>query len=460
MATKRPAFLTRWMITPREIIAIVVVLALTVAGVFFSIQDALQLEQTLNLNLTQTVILTQGIVNLQREVQLTRIQVTRLLGNLDDPPEPITRFSFIKIQVNNLALQVELPEIRFIFTNEDLALVQAIEKSSSTIEQLIGQWQEAGTQAEQTTALLALDAELNTMETTVKQLVDRQAIAQRDAITQARNSMSISQRTDLLAGGGLLLLSIAFAFVFRTGISARLRQAVEADRLKGVLLSNVSHELRTPLSAIKGYAELLSEEAYGSINKEQKTTFQRILINTTQLQGMVNNLLDHAQIEQGKITLRNSQFAPAALIESTHSALNILARTKGLELTGEIAPDVPATLMGDVLRLQQILFNLTSNALKFTEHGSVQARIFLPDASHWALQVSDTGIGIAAEAQADVFTSFWQADSSATRQYRGSGLGLSIVKELADLMGAEITLTSLPGRGSTFTVLFPMETRS
>ena len=272
--------------------------------------------------------------------------------------------------------------------------------------------------------------------------------------------MRISQRTALLAGSGLLLLTIAFAFVLRAGISARLRQVVEADRLKGLLLSNVSHELRTPLTAIRGYTELLSDEAYGPINKEQKTTFQRMLINTTQLQGMVNNLLDRAQIEQGKITLRNSQFAPAALIESTHSALNILARTKGLELTSEITPDVPATLMGDVLRLQQILFNLTSNALKFTEHGSVQARIFLPDASHWALQVSDTGIGIPAEAQADVFKSFWQADSSATRQYRGSGLGLSIVKELADLMGSEITLTSLPGKGSTFTVIFPMESRS
>ena len=88
-----------------------------------------------------------------------------------------------------------------------------------------------------------------------------------------------------------------------------------------------------------------------------------------------------------------------------------------------------------MLRLQQILFNLTSNAIKFTEHGSVQARIFLPDASHWALQVSDTGIGIPAEAQADVFKSFWQVDSSATRQYRGSGLGLSIVKELAESDG-------------------------
>ncbi len=460
MVNKRPSFITRWMITPLEIIAMVVVIALIVSGLFFSIQDALQLEQTLNLNLTQTVLLTQGIVNLQRDVQLTHNQVSRLLGNLDNPPEPITHFSFVKIQVNNLALEVESPEIKFIFTNEDLALVQAIQKSSSNIEQWITKWQEAGTQEEQTTALIALDVELKAMEATVKQLIDRQATTQREAITQTRDSMRISQRTALLAGSGLLLLTIAFAVVVRGALSARLQQAVEADRLKGQLLSSVSHELRTPLNAIRGYIELLSEEAYGSINKEQKNTFQRILINTTQLQGMVNNLLDRAQIEQGKVTLRNSLFAPADLIESTHSALNILAHTKGLELASEITPDVPATLTGDVLRLQQILFNLTSNALKFTEHGSVQARIFLPDASHWALQVSDTGIGIPAEAQADVFKSFWQVDSSATRQYRGSGLGLSIVKQLADLMGGEITLASLSGKGSTFTVIFPMEARS
>jgi signal transduction histidine kinase len=112
------------------------------------------------------------------------------------------------------------------------------------------------------------------------------------------------------------------------------------------------------------------------------------------------------------------------------------------------------------LRLQQILFNLTSNAIKFTERGTVQARIFLPDMSHWALQVTDTGIGIPDEVQAEVFKSFWQVDSSATRQYRGSGLGLSIVKQLAELMEGQVTLTSQPGKGSTFTVIFPMESKS
>ena len=459
MLDKQPSLITRWMITPLEIIALVMVTALVAGGLFFSIEDALQLEQTLNLNLTQTVILTQGIVNLQREVQLTHNEVTRLLGELDDPPKPISRFDFVKIQVNNLATQVELPEIRFIFANEDLALVREIEKSSAGVEQLISTWQEASPQEERNTALRALDAELTVMETTIKQLIDRQAITQREAITQTRDSLRTSQRTSLLAGSVLVLMTVALALVIRGGLTSRLDRAVESDRLKSQLLTSVSHELRTPLNAIKGYAQLLNEEAYGSITPEQQTTFQRILINTTQLQGMVNNLLDRAQIEQGKVTLQKSVFAPADLIETTHAALNILAKTKGLALTSEVTPDVPAMLTGDLLRLQQILFNLTSNALKFTESGTVQARIFRPDESHWAMQVIDTGIGIPNEAQVDVFRSFWQVDSSATRQYRGSGLGLSIVKQLAELMEGEVTLTSQPGIGSTFTVIFPMESK-
>ena len=175
---------------------------------------------------------------------------------------------------------------------------------------------------------------------------------------------------------------------------------------------------------------------------------------------MVNNLLDRAQIEQGKFSIKLSPFAPADLISTTQSALNILAKTKGLELKSEITPDVPAQLTGDVLRLQQILFNLTSNAIKFTETGSVKARIFMQDSSHWGLQVIDTGIGIPADVQENVFKTFWQVDSSATRKYRGSGLGLSIVKQLADLMGGVVTLTSQPGKGSTFTIIFPMEIKS
>jgi signal transduction histidine kinase len=459
MKNKHSFLIGKWMITPVEIAAILGIIALTIGGLYVSIKDAVQLTQALNLSLTQTVILNQGIVNLQREVQLTRYEVTRLAGDLDHPPKPVTRFDFVKIQVNNLTTAIESPSIKFTFKDEDLALVKDIQDHSAKVEELLGDLSNAKTSQQQKPVLNELDAQLGMLETTIKQLVDRQATTQRESIIQTRDSLATSQRTSLLAVGVVILLGASVAILIRRVLSSRLEQALEADRLKGQLLANVSHELRTPLASIKGYTQLLDEEAYGSLTSEQHNTIQRVLINTTQLQGMVNNLLDRAQIEQGKISLRNEPFIPADLIKTTLSAIDILAKEKGLALTSEVGANVPKTLIGDSLRLQQILFNLTSNALKFTESGSVHVRIFLPDKSHWALQVKDTGIGISTEGQAQVFDPFWQVDSSATRQYRGSGLGLSIVKQLADLMEGTITLTSQPGQGSTFTVIFPLESK-
>jgi signal transduction histidine kinase len=172
---------------------------------------------------------------------------------------------------------------------------------------------------------------------------------------------------------------------------------------------------------------------------------------------MVNNLLDRAQLEQGKMTIKNITFPVSELISTTQAALEVLAISKNIELTSEIDPNMPATLHADKIRLQQILFNLTSNALKFTEKGSVNMRMFKVDQTHWAMQVKDTGIGIPPEAQKSIFESFWQVDSSATRQYRGTGLGLSIVKELTELMKGTIQVESALEKGSTFTLIFPLE---
>jgi signal transduction histidine kinase len=448
------------MISRVELVSVLVVIALTVGGLYASVNDALQLRDTLNLNLTQALIVSQGIVNLQREVQLTHNEVIRRLGDLDDPPQPITRFDFVQIQVSNLSTVASTPSNEVIFGDEDKALIQDIANRASTFERLLRSLENAGTPQEEKAILSQMDSLLQTMEGSVKQLVDLQALAQRNAIIQTRDSLAVSQRTSLLAGGVLLLMAAAVAVLIRRVLTARLQQAIEADRLKGQLLANVSHELRTPLAAIKGFSQLLDEESYGSLTEQQHTTVQRILVNTTQLQGMVNNLLDRAQIEQGKIHVRNAFFSPVDLIKSTQSTMDVLAKEKGLQLTSEVAPDVPEKLTGDELRLQQILFNLTSNAIKFTETGSVHMRIFLPDRHHWALQVTDTGIGLSSDAQARVFEPFWQADSSATRQHRGSGLGLSIVQQLAELMGGTIKLTSKPDHGSTFTVTFPLESKA
>lgn len=453
---KRTNVFTRWMLTPVELFGIIALIGLTLTGLYFSIRDALQLGETINLSLTQTVILNQGVVNLQREIQLTHNEVTRLLGEVDNPPREITRYDFVKIQVNNLVIAVKAPEIRYIYTDDDLALVNELKEQSADIERLIAVLK-ASDLNERQFILISLDTVLTNMEDTVKQLIDRQSATQRNAIIQTRDTLSVSQRTDVITGIVLLIMSFSLALVFRHTLIARLQQAIEADEIKSQLVRNISHELRTPLAAINGYTQLLNEEAYGPLVDEQKQTLSKIQINSTQLQGMVNNLLDSAQIEQGKLSIRNAPFAVEELVKNSLSALDILAKNKGLELSSQIDANVPRDLIADKLRLEQILFNLVSNAIKFTETGSVKVRVLLPDSTHWAFQVTDTGIGIAADAQGQVFESFWQADSSSTRQYRGSGLGLSIVKQLAHLMNGKVSVQSELGKGSVFTVAFPLE---
>jgi signal transduction histidine kinase len=137
--------------------------------------------------------------------------------------------------------------------------------------------------------------------------------------------------------------------------------------------------------------------------------------------------------------------------------MGVLAQVKGLALTADIAADMPDILSGDSARVEQILVNLVSNAIKFTQQGTVQISLYRANAAHWALQVSDTGPGIPLEAQAQIFEPFGQVDSSITRMHTGTGLGLSIVNQLVTLMGGQITLKSQPGQGSIFTVLLPLE---
>jgi hypothetical protein len=172
---------------------------------------------------------------------------------------------------------------------------------------------------------------------------------------------------------------------------------------------------------------------------------------------MSNELLDQAQLDAGELKLNLSPFPLTNLAEGALSRINILAQTKGLTLTTTIAPGMPATLIGDQARLQQILVNLVDNAVKFTSTGTVRVCFYRPDLTHWALQVSDTGPGIPIEAQAYIFEPFRQVDGSITRQHGGAGLGLSIVKQLTTMMGGQITLESEIGQGSVFTILFPLE---
>jgi signal transduction histidine kinase len=179
------------------------------------------------------------------------------------------------------------------------------------------------------------------------------------------------------------------------------------------------------------------------------------LDSANQLLFFVNNLIGQAQLETGRIVLKNRPFEPAELLEVARSAGSLQATKKGLRLDCEAAPDLPQPLHGDVYWLRQIVVNLVTNACKFTEAGSVRLRLYPHGAAEWAVEVADTGVGIAPEAQATIFDAFQQVDGSATRKYGGSGLGLSIVKELTGLMGGKIDLRSAPAQGTTIIIRLP-----
>jgi PAS domain S-box-containing protein len=233
-------------------------------------------------------------------------------------------------------------------------------------------------------------------------------------------------------------------------------QALDASRFKSQLLSRVSHELRTPLGGILGYAELLQFKAFGSLNENQQNAVRNIIESTNYLTNVVNDLLDQAQIESNSISLYSEYFNPAALLEKTKTTISVLTKKKDLSLVTEIAPDLPGELYGDVNRLQQILFNLAGNAVKFTKAGQISIRFKRPTPAQWTIEVQDTGTGVPAEDQRNIFEPFHQVNNSITRGNRGSGLGLAITKQLVELMGGQISLESQVGKGSLFTVTLPI----
>lgn len=233
-------------------------------------------------------------------------------------------------------------------------------------------------------------------------------------------------------------------------------QALEANRFKSQLLARVSHELRTPLSAVIGYAELLTLDDFGALTADQHEAVGQIIHSANYLNKLINDLLDQAQAESQTILLKSDPFMPLALLANVRSGMEILAQRKGLTFDAAIDANMPELLLGDEQRLQQIIVNLIGNAIKFTKQGRVSLRFYLLNSDQWAIEISDTGVGIPPEAQEYIFEPFRQVDNTITRENRGTGLGLSITRQLVQLMGGEIRLQSELGKGSTFTVILPL----
>jgi PAS domain S-box-containing protein len=233
-------------------------------------------------------------------------------------------------------------------------------------------------------------------------------------------------------------------------------EALEASRFKSELLARVSHELRTPLNVILGYSEMLQEGIYGPLAEAQWLPTQKIIESTGFLARQVNELLDLAKLEVGQLSLHPEPFAIADLVQGVHERMQVLAKAKRIALVSQVQADVPPILVGDPLRIEQILLNLVGNGIKFGREGTVTQSVFLSDEQQIILQVSDQGIGIPPEMREAIFEPFKQVDGSLTRLQHGTGLGLAIVKQLAELMGGSITVQSEVGQGSTFTVCLPL----
>ncbi len=230
----------------------------------------------------------------------------------------------------------------------------------------------------------------------------------------------------------------------------------EVEKLKSTFVAIVSHELRTPLNAILGYAEMFKESVYGPMNEKQINMAERIMKNTQRLLGLINDLLDQAQMEAGKLTVQMAPMKPAELLENIHGVMDQSVHEKGLRLTSEIEDNLPEIINGDAARLQQILVNLVNNAVKFTDHGVVHVRLFCPCAGKWGMEVTDTGHGIPESELPYIFDTFRQVEGAATRVHGGFGLGLSIVKQLVTLMNGDVKVKSKVDKGSTFTVVLPL----
>jgi len=265
--------------------------------------------------------------------------------------------------------------------------------------------------------------------------------------------------------GGFLVLAAAGAVLthrvleaLRTLKAGRLdllaakEEAEAANAAKTRFLANMSHEVRTPLNGVLGMAQVMAAD---TLSETQGRRLKILQESGQSLLALLNSILDIARLESGAVRLRTETFDLAALVEASCAAFSGAAMAKGLALTADIAPELRGRWVGDPMRLRQVLGNLIANAVKFTDDGGVTVRV-RPTTKGLRFEVEDTGLGIAAEHLPALFKTFSQVDSSLTRAHDGAGLGLSICRELVELMGGTISVHSTLGLGSSFHFVVPL----
>jgi len=267
-----------------------------------------------------------------------------------------------------------------------------------------------------------------------------------------RFSAQIRDAQDRYLGRVFLFEDITSRKRYEGDLIAAKEGAEAANRAKSEFLSVMSHELRTPLNGVIGLGHVLAET---QLDDHQRECADTILGCGRHLLTVINDILDFSKIEAGKMSVEQIPYSPIVVLHDVQAVVAKQARDKGLALTVHIAPDIPERIAGDPQRVRQILLNLISNAVKFTDRGTVSISA-QNVGKRLHLTVTDTGIGVTPEAQARLFAPFIQADSSTSRRFGGTGLGLAISRRLAELLGGTITLLSRPGQGSAFTVDLPL----
>ncbi|MBB5189364.1 signal transduction histidine kinase/CheY-like chemotaxis protein/CHASE3 domain sensor protein [Silvimonas terrae] len=239
-------------------------------------------------------------------------------------------------------------------------------------------------------------------------------------------------------------------------LEERADELLRASRYKSEFLANMSHELRTPLNSALILSKLLADNGEGNLSPEQVQFASSIYSSGNDLLTLINDILDLSKVEAGKLDIWPEDIPTSRLLEGLEQMFKPLAQSKGVELEVVARADLPRTIVSDQARLQQILKNLLSNAIKFTEKGTVHIVAGLHAPGEVAFAVSDTGIGIAENELQTIFDAFHQADGATNRKFGGTGLGLTISRDLAGLLGGTISVQSTPGTGSTFTLIVPL----
>lgn len=302
-----------------------------------------------------------------------------------------------------------------------------------------------------------LQVQQEELRTANEELEEQSRVLEESQVLLENQKAELEQTNEKLVDQAIVLDQKNIALnIIQVELEERAAELQRASKYKSEFLANMSHELRTPLNSSMILAKLLAENAKGNLNEEQIQFANSIYSAGNDLLNLINDILDIAKVEAGKLDLAPEHIPLQRLVDALRLTFEPLATEKNLQFNADIASSTPHSIFTDPQRLEQIIKNLLSNAIKFTEAGQISIHI-APCKEGVSFAITDTGIGIAKEHQSLIFDAFQQADGSISRRYGGTGLGLSISRELAQLLGGTISVKSAPGAGSTFTLVLPLE---